>query len=111
MSSPPPMNSRICSKRGQVPPSSGCTQVSARKTFWQEIEEQSSFRLRRQRDHLALLLFRRFLVDELEIRRLAAQTSAVVNDLAVNLAGRKIDETQDFPRNRCERPHGRKRFR
>src|ERR1700693_750707 len=66
----------------------------------QKIEEQGPFRLRRQRDHLSLLLFGGFLVDELEIRSLAAQPSAVVNDLAIDLAGRKVDETQDFPRDR-----------
>src|SRR5580704_10635246 len=72
----------------------------------QKIKKQSSFRLRGQRDHLALLLLGGLLVDELKIRRLAAQPGAVVNDLAVDLAGCEVDETQDFPRNRWRRPPG-----
>ncbi len=61
----------------------------------QEVEEQGSFRLCCQRDHLAFLLFGGFLVDELQIRRFTAQPGAVVNDLAVDLPGCKVDETQD----------------
>src|SRR5208282_4537292 len=60
----------------------------------QEIEEQGSIGLRGQRDHLALLLFGCFLEDELQVRRLAAQPGAVVDDLAVDLARCEVDETQ-----------------
>src|ERR1035438_3026015 len=60
----------------------------------QEIEEQGSIGLRGQGDHLALLLFGCFLEDELQIRRLAAQPGAIVDDLAVDLARCEIDETQ-----------------
>src|SRR5207245_9900934 len=63
----------------------------------QEVEEQRSLCLGGERDHLALLLFRGFLVDVLQIRGLAAQPGAVIHDLAVDLAGCKIDETQEFP--------------
>jgi hypothetical protein len=38
----------------------------------QEVEKQGPFRLRGQRDHLALLLLGGLLIDELKIRRLAA---------------------------------------
>ncbi len=61
---------------------------------WQEVEEQGSIGLGSKRDHLALLLFGCFLEDELQIRRLAAQSGAVVDDLAVDLARCEVDETQ-----------------
>src|SRR5258708_6301236 len=60
----------------------------------QEIEEQGSIGLGGERDHLALLLFGCFLEDELQIRRLAAQSGAVVDDLAVDLTCCEVDETQ-----------------
>jgi hypothetical protein len=60
----------------------------------QEVEEQRAFGFGGQRDHLALLLIRGFLVDHLQIRGLAAEAGAVVHDLAVNLAGCEVDETQ-----------------
>src|SRR5208337_2745023 len=60
----------------------------------QEIEEQGSIGLGRERDHLTLLLFGCFLEDELQIRRLTAQPGAVVDDLAVDLACCEVDETQ-----------------
>ena len=60
----------------------------------QEVEEQGSIGLGGERDHLALLLFGCFLEDELQIRRLAAQPGAVVDDLAVDLACCEVDETQ-----------------
>jgi hypothetical protein len=60
----------------------------------QEIEEQGSIGLGGERDHLALLLFGCFLKDELQIRRLAAQSGTVVDDFAVDLACCEVDETQ-----------------
>src|SRR5579872_1003348 len=63
----------------------------------QEVEEQRTFGLGGQRDHLALLLVRSFLVDHLQIRGLAAESGAIVDDLAVDLAGCEVDETQGFP--------------
>ena len=64
----------------------------------QEIEEQRTFRLGGQRDHLALLLVRSLLVDHLQIRGLAAESGAVIHDLAIDLSGCEVDETQGFPR-------------
>ncbi len=63
----------------------------------QKVEEQGTFRLRRQRDHLALLLFGCLLKNILKIGGLAAQPGAVINNLAIDLAGCKVDETQGFP--------------
>src|SRR5229473_3858806 len=60
----------------------------------QEIEEQGAIGLGGERDHLALLLFGCFLEDELQIRRLAAQPGAVVDDLTVDLTCCEVDETQ-----------------
>src|SRR5450755_2829661 len=60
----------------------------------QEIEEQGTLGLGGQRDHLALLLGRGFLVDDLQIRGLAAESGAIVHDFAVDLAGCEVDETQ-----------------
>src|SRR5579862_9596626 len=77
----------------------------------QEIEEQSTLGFRGQRDHLALLLVRSFLVDDLQIRCLAAQPGAIVHDLAVNLPGCEVDETQrlssnaDTPSRGCRSAH------
>src|SRR6266849_3723639 len=60
----------------------------------QEIEEKGAIGLGGERDHLALLLFGCFLEDELQIRRLAAQPGAVVDDLTVDLTCCEVDETQ-----------------
>src|ERR1700724_3832638 len=60
----------------------------------QEVKEQSSIGLGGERDHLSLLLFGSFLKDVLEISGFAAKPGAVVDDLAINLAGCKVDETQ-----------------
>src|SRR5216683_2625018 len=59
-----------------------------------KIEEKSSIGLGGQRDHLAFLLIGRFIENELQVRRLTAQTGAVIDDFAIDLAGRKIDKTQ-----------------
>src|SRR5262249_48966201 len=60
----------------------------------QEIEEQGSLSLGSERDHLALLSFGGLLENTLQIGSLAAQPGAIVNDLAIDLAGCKIDEAQ-----------------
>ncbi len=52
----------------------------------QEVEEQRSLRLGRERDHLPLQIGVRLRVDVLQVRRLATQTGAVVDDLAVDLS-------------------------
>src|SRR5579862_4269288 len=70
----------------------------------QEVEEQRTFGFRRQGDHLPLLLVRRFLINHLQIRGLAAESGAVIHDLAVNLSGCEVDETQDFPQMRAVFP-------
>src|ERR1700727_377477 len=62
-----------------------------------EIEEKGTLSFGGQRDHLALLLIRGFLVDHLQVRGLAAKSGTVVDDLAIDLAGCEVDETQDFP--------------
>jgi hypothetical protein len=59
-----------------------------------EVEEQRTLGFRGQRDHLPLLLVRGFLVDHLQIRGLAAESGTVVHDLAIDLAGCEVDETQ-----------------
>src|SRR5262249_14350419 len=74
-----------------------------------EVEEQGAISLRGQRDHLALLLVGGLIKDELQVRGLTTQTSAVIYDFAVDFARRKIDKTQDSPRIRVarqKRPHG-----
>jgi len=60
-----------------------------------KVEEKSTVSLCGQRDHLALLLLPGFIEDVLQVRGLAAQTSAVVDNLAIDFASGKIDETQD----------------
>jgi hypothetical protein len=42
-------------------------------------------------------LFCGFLENPLKIGRLAAQAGSVIDDLAVDLSGCKVDETQRFP--------------
>ncbi len=63
----------------------------------QEVEEEGSIGLGRQRDHLAFLFFRGFVINALQVRRFTAQTRAVIDDFAVNLAGGEIDKTQKNP--------------
>ena len=62
-----------------------------------KIEEKGSVGLCRERDHFALLLVRGFLVDDLQIRGLAAESGAIVRDFAIDLAGCEIDKAQDSP--------------
>ena len=59
-----------------------------------EIEEQSSFRLRGQRNHLAFLLLGGLLIDVLQVGGFAAQSGPVVHDLAIYFTGCKVNETQ-----------------
>src|ERR1700722_12259876 len=66
----------------------------------QKIEKQSSLGFGGERNHLALLLFRGLLVDDLQIRGFTAQPGAVIHDFAIDLAGCEVDETQDFPQSR-----------
>jgi hypothetical protein len=68
--------------------------ANAAQIQWQEIEEQGAFGFRGQRDHLALLPLAGTLVDKLQIRGFAAQTGAVVDDLAIDLASGEVDKTQ-----------------
>src|SRR5437870_2173292 len=73
-----------------------------------EVEEQSTLSLGGQRDHLAFLLLGRFLIDVLQICRLAAQSGAVVDDFAIDLSGSKVDKAQNVPQrarqtSTCER--------
>jgi acyl-CoA hydrolase len=58
----------------------------------QEVEEERALRLRREADHLPLRLGVRALVDVLEVRRLPAETGAVIDQLAVDLASHVVDE-------------------
>ena len=58
----------------------------------QEVEEERSLGLRREADHLPLVLGVRALVDVLEVRRLPAETGPVIDQLAVDLAGHVVDE-------------------
>ena len=58
----------------------------------QEVEEQRALGLGRERDHLALRLGVGLVVDVLQVGRLPAQAGPVVDDLAVDLARRVVDE-------------------
>jgi hypothetical protein len=58
----------------------------------EEVKEQRSIRIGRERDHLPFDVVGEFLVDVEKVGRLAAQTAAVINDLAVDLATRVVDE-------------------
>src|SRR5207253_3542778 len=64
----------------------------------EEVEEEGAVRLGRQREHFALVIRRKRLVDELQIRRLSAKTRPVVNDLGRDLLRRVIE--QDHGANR-----------
>ncbi len=77
----------------------GLESAHGAKIQGQEVKKQGTIGLRRQRDHLAFLLLRSFLVNVLEIGGLAAQASAVVDDLAIDFPGREIDETQRLSSN------------
>ena len=61
----------------------------------QEVEEQRPLVLGRQRDHLALGLTGDRRVDLLEVRGLAREARAVIDDLEVDLAGREVDRAHD----------------
>jgi hypothetical protein len=75
----------------------------------QEVEKQGAIGLGSQRDHLSLLASSRFVVDALEIRCLAAEAGAIVDNLAIDLASSEIDEAQSSPRTRARSPHARRR--
>src|SRR6185295_13637593 len=57
----------------------------------EEVEEERSVGLRLHRDHAASIRLGDAVVDLLEIRRLAAQSRAVIDDLRVDLAPRIAD--------------------
>jgi hypothetical protein len=58
----------------------------------QEVEEQRAVGLGGQGEHLALDALAQVLVDELEVRRLAAQAGTVVDDLGRQLLGRVVEQ-------------------
>src|ERR1700737_3926401 len=58
----------------------------------EKVEEQRAIRFRGQGDELSFGLRIRLVVDPLQVGGLAAQTGAVVHDLAVDLSRRVIDE-------------------
>src|SRR6185503_7499147 len=58
----------------------------------QKVKEERPVRLRGQGDHLALLFVDRLIENMLQVRRLTAQTSAVVDDLAVNFSCGKVNK-------------------
>jgi hypothetical protein len=58
----------------------------------QEVEEQRALGLGGERDHLPLQIGVGLVVDPLQVGRLATQPGAVVDDLAVDLARRVVDE-------------------
>src|SRR5581483_1244001 len=62
----------------------------------QKVEEQGALGFGGQRDHFALLLLGGLLVDVLQVGGLPAEARAIVDDLAVDLAGCEVDEAQDF---------------
>src|SRR3970040_660058 len=53
----------------------------------QEGKKERAIGFRRQRDHLALLVGRRMLVDPLQVSRFPAQPRTIIDELAVDLAG------------------------
>jgi hypothetical protein len=64
----------------------------------QEVEEQRALGLRGEGDHLPFRLGVGLVVDVLQVGRLPAQTRPVVDDLAVDLARRVVDEAHTSPR-------------
>jgi len=61
-----------------------------------EVEKKRPVSLRGKRNHLAALLAQSLIEYPLQVGRLAAQTGAVVHDLAVNLPSGEIDETHSI---------------
>src|SRR5205823_194068 len=61
-----------------------------------EVEEEGAVRLGGEADELALRLRIGLVVDVLEIGGLPAKTRAVIDDLAVDLSGRVVDEGHGF---------------
>src|SRR5579862_3796452 len=57
-----------------------------------KIEEERALGFGGERDQLALRRRSHFLVNVFEVGRLAAETGTVVDDLAVDLAGRVVDQ-------------------
>src|SRR5438309_3293727 len=58
----------------------------------QEIEEQRAVGFRCQGNHFAFLILSGVVVHPLQVRGLPAETGAVIHELAVNFARRKINE-------------------
>ena len=63
----------------------------------EEVEEKSPFVGRRERDELAPAGRGRSLVEILQVFRLPAEPRTVIDDLAVDLAGREINEGHGKP--------------
>ncbi len=57
-----------------------------------KIEEKGALSLGRKADHLPFRVSGGLLVDVLQVRRLAAETRAVVDDLAVDFSRSVVDE-------------------
>src|SRR3990170_4914484 len=64
----------------------------------QEIEEQRTVGLGRQRHHLALSLFGQLRIDLLQVRRLSRSAGTIIDDLAGDLAGAVVDDRH------CDQP-------
>jgi len=60
----------------------------------QEVEEQRALLIRCDRDHAPAALGRQPVVQGLQVRRLAAQAGAVVDDLEMDLVRPVVDERQ-----------------
>jgi hypothetical protein len=58
----------------------------------QKIKKQRAIRFRGQRNHLALLVLPRMVVNPLQVGGFSAQTWTVVHQLAIDFARGKVDE-------------------
>jgi hypothetical protein len=63
----------------------------------QKVKEKRSLGFGGKRNHLAFLRFGRGLVNVLEVGGFPPKARAIVDDLAIDLAGCKIDKTQPNP--------------
>src|SRR5438876_1199888 len=77
--------------RHRVEVEPGLEAADGAQVDWQEVEEQRALGLGGERDHFAARIGRHFAVNVLEVGRLAAQARAVIDELAVDLAGRVVD--------------------
>src|SRR6478735_5006099 len=79
---------------------SGAKAADSSQIEREEVKEECPVRFRGQGDHLALLFVDRFIENMLQVRGLTAQTGAVIDDLAVNFAGGKVNKAQESPHTR-----------